>query len=56
MMIHLLAVGTTDSVYNKTKELSVKVLAQIQCGLYKLYRSRCLLLLKPKRVFILLEG
>lgn len=29
MVMHLLAVGTTDSVYDKTEEVSVKVLAQI---------------------------
>lgn len=29
MVTHLLAAGTTDSVYDKAEEVSVKILAQI---------------------------
>lgn len=55
MVTHLLAVGTTDSVYDKTEEVSVKVLTQINSvWSIPVSKSKKLLLCKtPKSFFIL---
>lgn len=53
MVMHLLAVGTTDSVYDKTEEVSVKVLTQINSvWSIPVSKSKKLLLCKTQKSFL----